>query len=97
MKNGEMRPGPFFEQNLVLALDDFESADAAADVDADAFGDLGRHFQAGDLQREIRRRDGELDEAPHLLDFFFLDVTARDRSPSLPGDAASESRRHRTA
>ena len=40
MKNGEMRPGPFFEQILVLALDHFESADAAADVDAGALGFL---------------------------------------------------------
>ncbi len=35
-------PRPVLEQRLVLALDDFESADAAADINADAFGDLGR-------------------------------------------------------
>ena len=34
--------GAFFEQNLVLALDDFESADAAADIDAGALGLLCR-------------------------------------------------------
>ena len=39
MKNGEMRPGPFFEQVLVLPLDHFEPADAAADVNADVLGD----------------------------------------------------------
>ena len=38
MKNGEMRDGTFFEQNLVFALDHFESADAAADIDAGALG-----------------------------------------------------------
>ena len=34
-KEGRDAAGSFFEQVLVLALDDFESADAAADVDAD--------------------------------------------------------------
>ena len=34
MKKGEMRPGPRSSRLLVFALDDFESADAAADVDA---------------------------------------------------------------
>ena len=39
MKKGEMRPGPFFEQVPVLALDHLEPADAAADINADSFGD----------------------------------------------------------
>ena len=38
----------FFEQNFVLALDHFESADAAADVDAGALGVLGIHLEARD-------------------------------------------------
>ena len=58
----------------MLALDHFESADAAADVDAGHLGILGRHLVSSALDRELRRRDGELDEPSHLLDLFFLDV-----------------------
>ena len=46
MKNGEMRRGPCLQQSLMLPLDDFESADAAADVDAGPFG----FFAAGDFE-----------------------------------------------
>jgi hypothetical protein len=60
----------------MLALDDFKSADPAADVDPYFFGDVRRHLQPGILQGEVRRRDGEMDEAPHLLDFFLLDIVA---------------------
>ncbi len=49
MKNGEILRGPPFEQRRVLALDDVESADAGADVHADAFGVLGRDLQAADI------------------------------------------------
>ncbi len=50
MKNGEMRAGAFFEQDLVLPLDHFESADAAADVDAGALGFFGIDLEAGRLR-----------------------------------------------
>ncbi len=52
MKKGDMRSGPFFEQDLVLALDHFESADAAADVDAGALFFSGRHLESGFIARE---------------------------------------------
>ena len=77
MKNGRDAARPFFEQILVLALDHLESADAAADVDARALGRfrIGIDLQPRARNGEVRRRDGELDEPPHLLDFFFFDVS----------------------
>ncbi len=92
IKNGEMRRGPSFDQRLVLALDHFESADAAADIDADLFLVLRRHFQAGVFEGELRRRNGELDEAPHLLNFFFLDVTGRIETFDLSRNPAGKRR-----
>ena len=92
MKNGEMRRGPVFEQRLVLALDHFESADAAADVDADALGVFGVHLQARTAPARIRRRDGELDEAAHLLDFFFFDVAGWIEALTSPAMRQEKSR-----
>ena len=91
MKNGEMRAGPFLEQNLVLPLDHLESADAAADVDADALGLFAVVTLKPDAcNAKSARRDGELDEPAHLLDFFFLDVIRRVEVLHLAGDSASE-------
>src|ERR1039458_2866942 len=91
-RNEERRDaaGTMLEQRQVFALDDFESADAAADVDAHILGLGGVHAQAGGTDGAIRRRDGELDEAPHLLDFFFFDVAARIESFDLAGDPAGK-------
>ena len=38
IKNGEMPAGAVLQQDLVFALDHFEPADAAADIDADHLG-----------------------------------------------------------
>ena len=46
-------PRPFFEQDLVLALDHFESADAAADVNAGALGLFRIHLEARSLAARI--------------------------------------------
>ena len=88
MKNGEILRGPPFEQRPVLALDHVESADAGADVHADTFGVLGRDLQAAGLHRFIRRREGEVDEAAHFLDFFFLDEIQRVEVLDLGGNLA---------
>ena len=82
-----------FQQRLVFALDHFEPADAAADVDAHLFGDFRRTLQAGALEGEIRRRDGELDEPPHLLDFFFFDIIGRVEALDFSGNPAGEGSR----
>src|SRR5215472_3474983 len=58
---------PLREQNLVLALDDLETPDTAADEHAHLFGVFRSDLQAGTTQSAIRGRDGELDETRHLL------------------------------
>src|SRR5271155_5721043 len=76
------------QQSSVLALDHLEPADAAADVDAHLLGVFGRYFKTGVLQGEVSRRHGELDEAPHFLDLFFLDVVPGVEAFHLARDAA---------
>jgi hypothetical protein len=83
MKNGDMRSGHF------------KAADAAADVDAGALSLSGRDHEpgvafreAGGFERKLRRRDGELDEPPHLFDLFFLDVGGWIEALHLAGNAA---------
>ena len=44
----------------------------------------GVHLQPGVLHGAFRGRDGELNEAPHLLDFFFLDVAGRIETLTSP-------------
>src|SRR5471032_2287652 len=80
------------QQYLVLALDDFKSADSAADVDPHPLGVLRGHLQTRTRQGELRRRDGELDEAPHLLDLFFLDVVGWVETLHFSRDPAGEGR-----
>ena len=74
----------------MLALDDFESADAAADHYADAFGVLRIDFETGLSESKIGRRDSELDKAAHLLDLFFLDELGGIEIFDLAGNAAIE-------
>ena len=76
----------------MLALDDFESADAAADDHADAFGVLRIDLEAGLSQRKIGGRDTELDKAAHFLDFFAFDELGGIEILDLSGDAAVERR-----
>src|SRR5215471_15952303 len=80
------------QKSLVFALDYFESTDTAANVDAHFFGAFGGNLQAGIGKGEIRRRDGELDESPHLLDLFFLDVERGVEPLHLSSDAAGKRR-----
>ncbi len=75
------------EQVGVLALDDIESTDAGADVDADAvaifFGDL----EAGVGHRLGRRGQGEVDEAAHLAGLFLFHEEQRVKVLDLCGEA----------
>ncbi len=73
-EKGRDAAGTALEQNLVLALDHLESADAAADINADVLRFLRLHLQAGALDRKLARRHRELNETPHLLYVFFIDV-----------------------
>src|SRR5579864_2147446 len=81
-----------FQQSLMLALDDFESSDAATDVHSHPFLVSGIHFEARAGNGEVRRRDGELDKSPHLLDVFLLDVLERIEILHFSRDAARKLR-----
>ena len=79
----------------MLALDHVESADSGPDVHAHALGNFGRDLQARSLHGFIRRRQGEVDEASHLLQFFFLDelqgIEILDFGGNLAGELGSAS------
>ena len=79
-----------FEKRFVLALDHVESADAGADVNADALGIFGRDLELRHLHGFIRRGDREVDEAAHFLDFFFLDEIQRIEVADFGGDLAGK-------
>ena len=72
----------------MLALDDFESADAAADINANLFGNVRRDFQAAPFMANSDAGDGELDKSRHLLDLFFFDPARRIEVLYLAGNAA---------
>ena len=61
----------------MFALDDIEPADARSNVNSHPLRNLGRYFQARGLHRLVRRRQGQMDEAAHLLQFFLLDEIQR--------------------
>ena len=58
----------------------------------DALGDLRRDLQARSLHGFIRGRQGQVDEAAHLLQFFFLDELQRIEILDFGGDLAGELR-----
>ena len=72
----------------VFALDHFESADAAADVDTDRLGDIRCDLRSPNLHRKVARGDSEVDEPAHLLDFFLVNVMERIEVLDFTGDAA---------
>ena len=57
----------------VFALDDVEPADARRNVHAYFIEIRVLRFPCGHLDGKIRARQGHLNEAAHLLQFFFLD------------------------
>jgi len=57
----------------VFAFDDFKTTDAAADIDADAFGIFFGDLEAGGSQSIFRGGYRELDKPAHLLDFLLFD------------------------
>src|SRR5271163_1056044 len=66
-----------FEHVAVLALNDVESADSGADVDADPFLVLGGHFQAGFGHSLGGSSQGKVNESPHLPRFLLVDELER--------------------
>ena len=77
--------GALLEQHPVLALDDLEAADAAADHHAHARRVVGADDQAAGRHRHVGGRDGELDEAPALLDVLAVDPSQRVEGLDLAG------------
>lgn len=81
-----------FQQIAVFALDDFKSANAAADVHPNRFRDIRCNLQARVLNREIAGGNRKVDEPPHLLDFFLVNELERIETLHLAGDPAVEQR-----
>src|SRR6476660_7831725 len=74
----------------MLAFDDVESADAGGNVNADfiQIGLIRRPLRGFD--REVRAREGDLDESPHFFEFFFLDPPEGIEILHFTGDGAVE-------
>src|SRR6202047_1600210 len=75
----------------MLALDDVESADTGADVNAGGIRNVRSDFQRGHLHREIGGGQRELNEPARFLQFFFLDPVQRIEIADFSGDAAIKS------
>ena len=79
------------EQVVVLALDDVESADAGADVDAGALGHFFVFdFVVGHAQGFIAGGDGQMNKARHLARFLLLDDLQRIEVLDLGGNPAGK-------
>ncbi len=72
----------------MLALDNVEPADTGADVYANILRVLRRDLQAGHAHGFFRRRHCQVDEAAHLLYFFFFDEIQRLEILDLGGNLA---------
>ena len=75
------------QQVGVLALDDVESADAGADVDADAVAVLSRDLRPECSIASCGGGEGEVDEAAHLAGLFFVHEEERVEVLDLGGEA----------
>ena len=79
------------EQVGVLALDDIESTDAGADVDAGALGHLFvLDLVVGHAQGFVAGGDGQMNKARHLARFFLLDELQRVEVLDFGGDLAGK-------
>ena len=74
----------------MFALDDVETADAGADVNAGGIGEFGRDGERGLLHGEIGGGERQLNEAAGLFQFFFLEPIERLEALYFAGDAAIE-------
>ena len=72
----------------MLAFDDVEPANAGTNVNAYTLLDIRSDVQAGHLHGLICGRHAQMNEAAHLLDFFFLDEIQRIEVLDFGGDGA---------
>ena len=73
----------------MLALDDIESANTGANVDANHLRVFRRDLKLRGFEGLVGGGDGEVNEAAHLLHFFFFDEVQRVEVANLGGDLAS--------
>ena len=92
MKNGEIRRGPPSSSALCSRSMVANPPMPGADEDADLWRVLGRDRQARVVDRELRRRDRELDEDVHLLDVFLVDEVERVEAADLARQSGPRSR-----
>src|ERR1035441_813206 len=59
-------------------------------MDTDVLGDFGRDLELRHLHRFVGSGDGEVNEAPHLLYFFFLDELEGVEVAHFGGDLAGK-------
>src|SRR5215472_6007172 len=78
------------QELLMLTLDDVETAHPGADVYAHTVRVFRRDFQATHLHRLISRGHGQVDEAAHLLYFFFFDEIERIEAFDFSGNLAGK-------
>src|SRR5437879_393434 len=74
----------------MLAFNDIEPADTAANMNAHASGVFFSHLEAGHLHGFIAGGERQMDEAAHLLDLFFLNELQRIKVLDLSGNGAGE-------
>jgi hypothetical protein len=79
-----------FQKCLVLALDHLKTTDPTAYIDADLFRSLFGDLKTGHIERVFGSRNGQMDEASHLFDLFFLNENRRIKMLDLAGDARVE-------
>ena len=90
MKNGEMRRGPPSSRRRMLALDDVESTDAGAYENPGTIRDFRGHSRPDILHRKAGGRQGKLNKAAHLLQFFFFDEPGRIKALDLSGEGGGK-------
>src|SRR6185503_4743349 len=78
------------EQDLVLLLEGFHAADPAAHEHTEALGVLYRQRESRGLERFVRGRDRELDEAIHPLRILAFDHALRREVLHLAGETRLE-------
>src|SRR5262249_48901328 len=95
-EKGRDATGAAVHERRMLAFNDVKTADARPDVHAHALGIFRRDRQSRHLDRFIGRRQGEVDEAAHLFDFFLVDEIQRVKILDLSGNLAGEIGRVKT-
>ena len=90
-KEGRNLARTAFHQRGVLAFDDVEPSDPRSDVNSHALIVLRGNLELRHLDRFIGGGNRHVNEASHLLDFFFFDEIQRVEALHLGGNLAGKS------